>query len=305
VTFPDPAANTNCSCPGIAVAQTQGLPSGSVFPPGVTDVCFAARDTCGNLANCCFTVTVDEDDACDVKTIGCVRYELLSITRDNKGDKTYRIRIINSCADELVHAAIQLPDGVVARRPTNGSYYTAPGGNPYLVRNPNASPQHSIRFKTAGAAGIKNGESDVFQYTLPEQAQPAYIHVVARISPSQYFGAHLNTFFCPITYEPNPWDKPADKPAPRELTTPEPSTAVRVYPNPGDGLFYVDIVDWPAETIQARVFNAQGQLVHETQLAGNAESQILQLSAMLPEGLYFLHLHDQKGNSQTTSIVKF
>ena len=305
VTFPDPAANTNCSCPGIAVAQTQGLPSGSVFPPGITDVCFAARDTCGNLANCCFTVTVDEDDACDVKTIGCVRYELLSITRDNKGDKTYRIRIINSCADELVHAAIQLPDGVVARRPTNGSYYTAPGGNPYLVRNPNASPQHSIRFKTAGAAGIKNGESDVFQYTLPEQAQPAYIHVVARISPSQYFGAHLNTFFCPITYEPNPWDKPADKPAPRELTTPEPSTAVRVYPNPGDGLFYVDIVDWPAETIQARVFNAQGQLVHETQLAGNAESQTLQLSAMLPEGLYFLHLQDQKGNSQTTSIVKF
>jgi len=305
VTFPDPVANTNCPCPGIAITQTQGLPSGSVFPPGVTDVCFAARDTCGNQADCCFTITVDEDDACDVKTIGCVRYELLSITRDAKGDKTYRIRITNYCADELVHAAIQLPDGVIARRPTNGSYYTAPGGNPYLVRNPNASPQHSIRFKTAGAAGIKNGESDVFQYTLPEQAQPAYIHVVTRIAPSQYFGAHLNTFFCPITYEPNPWAKPADKPAPRELTIAETFTAVHVYPNPGDGLFYIDIADWPAETIQAKVFNAQGQLVHETQLVGNAESQTLQLSDNLPEGLYFLQLHDQTGNSQTTNLVKF
>ncbi|MFZ4632676.1 MAG: choice-of-anchor L domain-containing protein [Saprospiraceae bacterium] len=305
VSFPDPAADTNCPCPGIALYQTEGLPSGSTFPPGVSEVCFAARDSCGNESTCCFSVTIDEGKACDVKTIGCVRYELLSITRDIKGDKTYRIRITNYCADELVHAAIQLPDGVVARRPTNGSYYTAPSGNPYLVRNPNASPQHSIRFKTAGAAGIKNGESDVFQYTLPEQSQPAYIHVVTRIAPSQYFGAHLNTFFCPITYLPNPWDKPADKPAPRATTTEDDNTEVRVYPNPGDGLFYVDIVDWPSETVQARVFNAQGQLVHETRLAGNAESQTLELSTTLPEGLYILHLQDPTGRSETISLVKF
>jgi hypothetical protein len=53
------------------------------------------------------------------------------------------------------------------------------------------------------------------------------------------------------------------------------------------------------------VFNAQGQLVHETRLAGNAESQTLELSTTLLKGLYILHLQDPTGRSETISLVKF
>ncbi|MBL7826537.1 MAG: choice-of-anchor L domain-containing protein, partial [Saprospiraceae bacterium] len=89
VTYDDPTAITDCVCPGIDVEMTSGLPSGSDFPMGVTQVCYRAQDACGQEKTCCFSVTVAEDTPCDVKVIGCMKYELLTITQDQKKNKTY------------------------------------------------------------------------------------------------------------------------------------------------------------------------------------------------------------------------
>ncbi|MFN8346837.1 MAG: HYR domain-containing protein [Spirosomataceae bacterium] len=56
VTFATPTINDNC--PGPTVMQTAGLPSGSVFPVGITTNAFTATDASGNTASCSFTVTV-------------------------------------------------------------------------------------------------------------------------------------------------------------------------------------------------------------------------------------------------------
>jgi hypothetical protein len=58
VTFSTPTATTTCASGGLAVMQSSGLVSGSTFPAGTTKVCFVAKDACGNLAECCFDVTV-------------------------------------------------------------------------------------------------------------------------------------------------------------------------------------------------------------------------------------------------------
>ncbi|MEO1262517.1 MAG: proprotein convertase P-domain-containing protein [Bacteroidota bacterium] len=42
------------------LVQTQGLPSGSEFPIGTTTNCFEVDDAAGNIASCCFDVTVEE-----------------------------------------------------------------------------------------------------------------------------------------------------------------------------------------------------------------------------------------------------
>jgi hypothetical protein len=85
----------------------------------------------------------------------------------------------------------------VAVEPAEGAVYTTENGRNYTMRNPNYSPFYSIRFKSQDA-GIGNGASDVFEYTLIGQSQPAYINVFARLSPGPSYEAHLNVFNCPV-----------------------------------------------------------------------------------------------------------
>jgi len=59
VFFPDALASDNCS---VTVAQTGGLPSGSMFPVGVNTVAYTATDSSGNTAVCSFTITVTDNE---------------------------------------------------------------------------------------------------------------------------------------------------------------------------------------------------------------------------------------------------
>jgi hypothetical protein len=62
VTYADPVATDNCTSP-ISWVQTEGLPSGSLFPVGTTTNTFVATDDFGNSAECSFDVVVtDEED---------------------------------------------------------------------------------------------------------------------------------------------------------------------------------------------------------------------------------------------------
>ncbi|WP_198666921.1 HYR domain-containing protein [Taibaiella helva] len=61
VNFNAPVAQDNCS--GYTVAQTAGLPAGSLFPMGVTTNTFVVTDAAGNTASCSFTVTVNDVQA--------------------------------------------------------------------------------------------------------------------------------------------------------------------------------------------------------------------------------------------------
>ena len=54
------------------------------------------------------------------------------------------------------------------------------------MRNPNFSPFYSIRFKST-ADSLANGESDIFEFTLPAQADVDYFHVVARVSVKVFY----------------------------------------------------------------------------------------------------------------------
>ncbi len=127
--------------------------------------------------------------------INCIKYELLGMSRDDRGRKTFRIRVTNNCAQRLVYMAVQLPNGTVARAPAGDSVYLSPDGRSYVVRNPNFSPFYSLRF-TPQANGIQNGESDVFTYTLPPQADQRYIRIVVRLEPQTYHEATLSASGC-------------------------------------------------------------------------------------------------------------
>jgi hypothetical protein len=67
-----------------------------------------------------------------------MKYELLTITQDQLKKKTYRIRVTNYCASEMIYTAIQVPSGLVATFPPQQHHIRgALVGNDYMVRNPN------------------------------------------------------------------------------------------------------------------------------------------------------------------------
>ncbi len=294
--YPDATASSDCVCPGMDITRSSGLASGSSFPLGVSQVCYTAKDACGQTKTCCFSVTVSEEDPCDVKTIGCMKYELLSITHDPIKRKTYRIRVTNNCAAPMIYTAIQLPFGLVAASPADNATYNAPSGNQYKVRNPNYSPFYSVRY-TALGTGIANGQSDILRYTLPPQADVTYIHIMAKLSVQQYFEAHLNTFYCPIGVTPTD-DRSEEAPLVLEMDWP----SILVFPNPAADALNVDLSVWEGEQVQLQVFNSQGQRVLHQTVAASLEVTRIELPKGIADGLYFLEASTGAGERD---VVKF
>jgi hypothetical protein len=291
VNYNQPTASTNCPCPGIAIALGSGLPSGSAFPVGINQVCYTAKDSCGQSASCCFKVTVGESSPCDIKTIGCIKYELLTITQDAAANKTYRIRVTNSCSNELVYVAFQLPNGLTAVKPHNNDTYTSPDGRNYLVANPNYSPFYSTRYMSE-STGIAAGQSDIFKYTLPPLANINYIHVIGKVSLYSYYEAYLNTFYCPIGATPI-----GQKPG--HVST----GFLQVFPNPTHGNLFADLSTWAGQRLHLAVYDSRGQQVMETEETAEIDPMELRLPAKMAPGLYFLRVMTGDGMVEAVRFV--
>jgi len=301
-TYAPPVAASDCVCPGISLQLTGGLPSGSVFPGGATQVCYVAKDSCGNTASCCFNVTVPDEEPCSQAIIGCVKYELYTIHKNAAGHKTYRIRVTNNCTNKLMYAAFELPLGVVALAPANNSVYTAPSGREYTVRNPNYAPFYSIRFKSS-AAGMANGESDLFEFTLPTSANPAHIQVVVRVEPKIFYSAYLHTINCPVETVSRPVEQAAEASLDREVAGAGKLPNLRVFPNPTNGVFYADLSDWQAEQVQVQIVDSRGQRVQQLTTTADAAPQEIALPKNLANGLYFIEVITEQGEKVAARFI--
>jgi hypothetical protein len=293
VNYALPTASTDCPCPGVQLELSTGLPSGSLFPNGTTQVCYTASDSCGQTASCCFIVTIREIQACDTKVIGCMKYELLSITADADKNQTYRIRVTNSCPNKMIYTAIQLPDAVTAMQPTHLSTYLSPDGRDYEVRNPNFSPFYSIRFKSLSDS-ISNSESDIFKYTLPAQSDPDYIHVTSRLVPQLFFEAYLNTFYCPVG---------VTKPDHRDDEQEKDLAAISLFPNPSEGQIWIALQSWSGLPTNWQILNSQGQKVMEGAWEQADGLHSLELPKSLSPGLYFIEIKDEQGTREVMRFV--
>lgn len=304
-TYADPTGAGNCPDANITLKLLEGKASGENFGPGTTKICYEGSNTCGNRDSCCFTINVQEfSNPCDVKVIGCIKFELLDIRFDSVNQRRYRIRATNNCASDLNWVAYQLPNGVTAPLPKENSVFTAPGGRTYDVRNPNFSPFYSIRYKTK-AAGMNNGKSDVFEYRLPQQSEPRYIHAAARTADGAYYEAHLNTFYCPVQAwnGQRPEDSQSWEDALLQWVKSDAVEVLSAYPNPTDGLLYVEFPQqWLGQNIRLEVLNAQGQLLmmQENTANGNA---VLDLNGLIANGLYYLSAQAANGEKMALRFV--
>ncbi|HLP93434.1 MAG TPA: HYR domain-containing protein, partial [Saprospiraceae bacterium] len=298
VNYAMPVAATDCPCPGLEMQLSAGLPSGSLFPVTNTTVCWVATDSCGQSASCCFVVTVREEEPCDVKVSGCLKYELLTITADAEKNRTYRVRVTNNCTNRLIYTAIQVPDGMTAMYPADNATYEAPNsGREYLVRNPNFSPMYSVRFKSVSDS-IANGESEIFRYKLPAQADVTFINIVSRLEPQIFLEAHLNTFYCPIGVTPAGERPTQERLEEYAIQTPD----LLVFPNPVSGTLYLDVAHWDGQWLNLRMINANGQTVLTRRTLADNELLTWNLPEQIVSGLYFLEIQLPNGEKVVEKV---
>lgn len=278
--------------------RTSGLASGSAFLGGANVVCFSASDNCGNTGSCCFTVQVNETP-CDVKTVGTIKTEMLNVRPDSKGNKIMRVRVTNTGASPLVYVAFQVQDGTTAVAPANNSTFTSTSGSKYTVRTPNYSPFYSIRFKSQGA-GIKSGQSDIFEYTLPKVTALNYFHFAARTEDGTFSELYLNIYKCSPNLSPSDEndfqneDFENENPAPAIRLM---SSEVQILPNPSNGKLQIDLSDFSENEMQVAIFDAAGQLMAR-QFVSNAAGSMLDFSdasASWSNGLYFIEFRSGSG----------
>ena len=297
-----PTANTDCLCSPATTELLQGLPGGSNFPVGATQVCYEASDECDGANSCCFTVTVQAappEDACDIKITPCVKFEILGIFQSPDKQRTYRMRVTNTCTNKLVYTTFQLPDGVVAVEPATNTTYTAPSGRQYEVRNPNFSQVYSIRFKTVGD-GIANGQSDVFEYTLPPQSEPLFIHATAKLFPQVFYETHLNVFDCVVQQVSS---RPAGAKDRQTVSIPA-SKGMTIFPNPASDVLYVQLPDWASQEVQLSVTDAYGRMLYRQTSKADSEQLTLVLPTDWPAGVYYLEATNEQGERQTGRFVR-
>ncbi|MCE7924952.1 MAG: T9SS C-terminal target domain-containing protein [Haliscomenobacteraceae bacterium CHB4] len=199
----------------------------------------------------------------------------------------------------MIYTAFQLPNGVVADAPGNNATYTSPGGHSYDVRNPNFSPLYSVRFKEQGSNGIANGQMDIFEYTLPAQANPNYIHVVSRTGSSGYHEAYLNVFNCTVGTQTFDDLRGEDR---QNASISLENNELHVFPNPTSGIMFADLSPWADEQVQIRAFNAQGQVVLNYTVKG-LEMEQIEFPENLTNGLYFLEFSAANGEKQVKRMV--
>ncbi len=227
--------------------------------------------------------------ACDVKNTPCVRFEILSTRRDADDNKVYRIRVTNTCTSALNYVAFEVPNGVTAVGPLNNAAYAAGGGRTYTVRNPNFSPFYSIRFKTDGV-GLSGGQSDIFEYSLPNQTDLQYIHLFARLANGAGYEAYNNVFDCPFA-------------ADRDNQPMQIADQMTVYPNPTTGQLFVNLSPWNGQRVSLTVLNVTGQQVQRTEVEAATEATSLQLPGNLTSGFYYLEMLAADGTKQVQRLV--
>ncbi|MEJ5248988.1 MAG: hypothetical protein WHS90_14525, partial [Caldilinea sp.] len=172
----------------------------------------------------------------------CYTVELVSaIYNASENTTTLTWRVTNRCKFGLSHVAFELSKESKAIAPANGAIYTSATGRQYKVENPTNNPFYSIKFETVGA-GIANGESDLFVYTIAGTFDPNAVMRVQAKGGQQIDRFELKPGACtvpatpeptPVTPEPTPVT-PEPTPVTPEPTpvTPEPTPATPT-PTPG------------------------------------------------------------------------
>jgi len=159
-------------------------------------ISYESQDICTNKeGKQCYTQQSVCDNACQKPTDECAtpfscapqtqnRLTVQQLTKRKNCDGTYSYiyKVTNNNTQGLSHFAIELPCGITPVWPLNGATYKpASSTHSYKVENPSKDPLGlnvwSIKYEDISSEGIKNGESDIFEFRVGQYIQDVEVDV--------------------------------------------------------------------------------------------------------------------------------
>ncbi|WP_421752823.1 HYR domain-containing protein [Croceimicrobium sp.] len=278
-----PVATDNCST--VNVQQIAGLPSGNVFPIGVTQNSFRISDAAGNDTVVGFTVVVIPQGQANLPDLLeiCANAPAVDITegqasinwsgpgiinsgttfdpaRAGTGRKTLTYTFVDdygcSVSGSIIVTVLPVPS------------------TPQIVQVASNTLSTTQTYSTyqwyRDGVAIPGAVNQNYSYTQSGHYQV----IVGNISGCEVFGTGyaIGPINGGIGVEEFHWSD------------------MQVYPNPNDGLFTIDFAGLTKEKMKVQVLSTDGKLVYESQQKLNAESQIRIDLRGLPAAVYYLRV---------------
>ncbi|KAA3622233.1 MAG: T9SS C-terminal target domain-containing protein [Bacteroidetes bacterium] len=275
-----PEAMDNCN---VELVLTEGLPSGTVFPEGITQVIYSATDPFGNSETCMFTITLEHNlnayveaspfdcDALITATIvvagGTPPYEYLWST----GSTDPQLSFIGSAS---VSWTVTDAEGCMV-------------GDDLTISVPEALeleiltvPEQEMEGNGSADATISGGVPPyTFVWTI-DGAVVASTEDIDNLNAGTYCLLVTDAMGCQIT-------SCATVDQVTNLQDQELNEQINIAPNPVRNLLTIDFGSFGNELANLQLFNDKGQLVQSRNKGTSLKTMKLETS-QIPEGLYFL-----------------
>ena len=279
ITYDFPTAADNCG--GFNVVLTAGLGSGNVFPVGTTIETYMATDTAGNMASCSFNVTVMSDLSVEVSTTnvscngssdgsativvsgGTPPYSIGG-TGDNLPAGTYTTTVVDAAGCTLDFSFdINEPDPITLTVD--------------IIDEINMGMNGSIDLHVMGGVGNYTFEWYSSEDTLIISSEEDLLDIPGGI-------------YTVVVFDENGCQQTLEVVVDSLVDTFDPAlqAAIRLFPNPSDGFFELEILFSQASSVELTIYDFTGRVLQKRELPSQTEHLDQLNLSNYPSGVYYL-----------------
>ena len=266
VFYPDVVAAPNCGGEGITITQTEGLPSGSFFPTGNTTNTFVLTTPSGGTASCSFNVYVNDIEPPVIENL------TVSPTTIWPPDHKMVMVTVDYTARDNCGGTIYSDLWAWSNEPENDIGDGNKSGDIELVDG------HHVRLRAERSGTEAGREYYLFAACWDELGNWNYQNIVVTV-PHDMKSSGLKTTIKSAEVIP---------------------LNARIWPNPGDQYFNLDVESTSDESIDLYIHDSSGQLVSVLNVTGKSSYRF---GDDLKPGIYLVTLR-QGANVKTIKIVK-
>jgi hypothetical protein len=278
VYYDDVTAATNCGGEEITIEQIEGSPSGSFFPVGYTLNTYLLTNEDGNTATCSFYVIVYESEPpvitisdSQIETLWPANHQMVKIPLD--------YTVSDNCDSD-----VQTEIYIFSNQPDNGSGDGNTGPDWEIVDN------HNILLRAERSATDKNGrEYYILIIAYDDSYNYALEQIIIRVPHD-----NRNTAMSPN----NKTDE--NKSAINVGLTENNPFSTKIWPNPSNSNFNLEVKSLSNEPVLISVFDLNGRLISKYE---TINMNYFQFGEDLKSGMYPVTVH-QGNNYKNMKIIK-
>lgn len=275
VNYPDVTATVNCGGEGVIIKQTEGLPSGSFFPTGLTTNTFLLTNAAGSTATCSFNVMINDFEPPVIKLTNEI-FPPLWPANHKMVNVPINYKVSDNCGS--VHSELF----VYSNEPENGT------GDGDLSPDWKIVDEHNVLLRAERSAKGPGREYSIYIVSHDDSWNYSSHQVVVTVPHD--LGENKNS-------ASNSENK--NKSATIGESIGNVPLDAKVRPNPSAGNFNLDVKSLLYGNVMLSIFDSSGRLISNL----NTNKSTFQFGEDLKSGIYLVIVR-QGNHFNTIKIVK-